>query len=218
MRIDRLLLVAGPSCAGKSTFIEDLSAGRLPRIAGQLELGDPGEWQCVLWRDLPRLEGTRLERVILHYDFLQSWSLRRTPVHAEDGTLRLLAAAAAEIASVTLWASPEVLHRRISQRRATFARSLLAGKPWNSEQLRGMRRDAPRKSLRRVLLAIWRELNRLGVKRRLYGRQRELFTLYDGWIDFCRRSDPARQWLLDTSQRTTELLPLSSWPYLAKGA
>ena len=216
MRIDRLLLVAGPSCAGKSTFIEDLSAGRLPQIAGQLELGNPASWQCVLTRDLPRLEGARLAQVILHYDFLQRWSTGRAPIHAEDGALRALAAAAGEITSVTLWAPPEVLHRRISERRATFVRSLLRGKPWNSERLRGVRQGAGENSLRRALVAIGRELNRLGAKRRLY-RRRELLALYGDWLGFCSRSGPARQWLLDTtrSRGATELLPLSAWPALA---
>jgi hypothetical protein len=213
MRIDRLILVTGPSCAGKTTFIEDLSAGRLPRIAEQLKLGDPSSWQCVLARDLPRLEGSQLAHVILHYDFLQRWSAGRAPVHTEDTALRALAAAVGEMTSVTLWAAPEVLHRRISERRSTFLRSLLSGRPWNSERMRGIRHVAAQKSLRRVLVAIGREINRLGAKRRLY-RRPELFALYDDWLGFCSRSDPARQWLLDTTHGATELLPLSAWPGL----
>lgn len=234
MEIDRLLLIAGPSCSGKSTFIADLGAGRLPRIARQLDLGygtgdgtgELGGWQILLARDLPRLADARLERAILHYDFLQSWSPRRIPIYAEEESLRILGAAA-EITLVTLWAPAGVLEGRIAARRKTFVRSLLSGKPWNSEALQRQSRSLhggedggpPERSLRRALPAIHRELRRLGAKRRLYRRPGALRHLYEEWISFCSQSVPARNWILDTTWDTTrgpaELLPWSSWTHLS---
>jgi hypothetical protein len=232
MEIDRLLLIAGPSCSGKSTFIADLGAGRLPRVARQLDLGagigdgtgELGGWQVLLARDLPRLADARLERVILHYDFLQSWSPRRIPIYAEEGSLRILRAAA-EITLVTLWAPAGVLEGRIAARRKTFVGSLLSGKPWNSETLQNQSRSLddgapPERSLPRALLAIHRELRRLGAKRRLYRRPRALRHLYEEWISFCSQSVSARNWILDTTWDTTrgpaELLPWSSWTHLSR--
>lgn len=207
-RADRLLLVAGPSCSGKSVLIERLQAGELPRIAEQLRLGDPGAWRCVLPGELAALPpGERLERAILHYDFLRSWKGGTTSAYREDEVLRW-AGTAAEVTLVTLRVPPDVLYRRMVERRSAFLAALLRGKPWDSETLRTTRRSSgPAPDRRRSLgktLAIFRELRRLSAKVRSYRQPGELEALYAGWLAFWEPR-PAEHWILDGEALTPAL-------------
>jgi hypothetical protein len=211
--VDHLLLVAGPSCSGKSTLIQQLCAGELPRIAAQLRLGDPAVWSCVLPRDLEALERETLQRMILHYDFLRPWTDGGTPAYEEDEVLRL-AGAAAEVTLVTLWVPPDVLSRRMAERRSAFVSALLRGRPWDSEALRTSGRIVRpsldgRRSLRKAF-AVVRELRRLGTKVRSYRRAGELEAVYEAWIDFWRLR-LAEHWILDGASDPPELLPLAEW-------
>src|SRR4051812_35157386 len=138
MHIDRLLVIAGPSGSGKSHLIQKLRAGELPRVAEALRLGETGSWRTLLVREVPHLDGERLGPAMFHYDLLRPWRPRQAPRFAEDEMLCAVLAAATpyEVTVITLWASPEVLLRRIVERRALFVSSLIAGRPWNSEVLR----------------------------------------------------------------------------------
>jgi hypothetical protein len=211
---DRLLLVAGPSCSGKSTLIQQLCAGELPRVVAQLRLGDPAAWRCVLPQDVAALDGEQMERMILHYDFLRPWTGNGTPAYQEDDVLRL-AGTAAEVTLVTLWVPPDELRRRIVERRSAFAGSLLRGRPWDSETLRTSRRNVgPPPDNRRSLgktLAIVQELRRLHAKVRSYRRPGELESLYEGWIAFWQPPRQAEHWILDSAADPAALVPLAEW-------
>lgn len=212
MSVDRLLLVAGPSCSGKSTLIQRLCAGELPEVAARLRMGDPAAWRCLLPNDLPaipELDGEPLERVILHYDFLRPWAAGQTTDYGAEGPLRL-AASAAEVTLVTLWVPPEELHRRMTERRSAFIAALLRGRPWDSETLRTSRRSSgPPPDRRRSLRKTWaivRELRRLGEKVRSYRRRGQVEALYEGWISFWATRE-TEHWIFDPP----ELLPLAKW-------
>jgi hypothetical protein len=211
---DRLLLVAGPSCSGKSTLIQQLCSGELPQIAAQLRLGDPAAWHCVLPQDVAAIDGTRLPQVILHYDFLRSWTGAGTPAYQEDGVLRV-AGSAAEVRLVTLWVPPDELRRRMVERRSAFTGALLRGRPWDSETLRTSGRNVGpppdrRRSLRKTL-AIVRELRRLHAKVRSYRRPGELEALYEGWIAFWQTPRQVEHWILDGAADPPELVSLMEW-------
>jgi hypothetical protein len=209
---DRLLLVAGPSCSGKSTLIQQLCDGELPQIAMQLRLGDPAAWHCVLPQDVS--PDRKLAQVILHYDFLRPWTGAGTPAYQEDEVLRL-ARSAARMTLVTLWVPPDELRRRMVERRSAFAGALLRGRPWDSETLRTSGRNAGpppdrRRSLRNAL-AIVRELRRLDAKVRSYRRPGELEALYEGWLAFWQPPRQTEHWILDGGADPPELVALAEW-------
>lgn len=212
MSVDRLLLVAGPSCAGKSTLIQRLYSGELPEVAARLRLGDVSAWRCMLLSDLPPAEP--LAQVMLHYDFLRPWT-GGTPDSGAEELLRL-AGSAAEVTLLTLWVPPEELHRRMAGRRSEFVRALLRGRPWNSETLRtSSRRNGPppdrRRSLRKTW-AIFRELWRLSRKVRSYRRGSEVEALYGAWLSFWSKR-PAEHWVLDGSLAPAALVPVEEWQF-----
>lgn len=211
MPIDRLLLVAGPSCAGKSTLIQRLYAGELPEIAARLRLGDVSAWYCALPKDLPAVVDGK---VLLHYDFLRPWTGGQTPDYDAEELLRL-ARTASEVTLLTLWVPPAELHRRMAERRSTFLRALLRGRPWDSETLRASpRRSGPPPDRRRSLRKTWaivRELWRLSEKVRSYRRSSEVQALYDDWLSFWSKS-PAEHWILEGAIET-RLVPAVEWQF-----
>ncbi len=208
MPFDRLLLVAGPSCSGKSTLIQRLYAGELPEMAARLRLGDVSAWRCALPNDLNDLATVAAGKVLLHYDFLRPWTGGQTPDYGAEEPLRL-AGTAAEVTLLTLWVPPAELHRRMAERRSAFVRALLRGRPWNSETLRSSaRRSGPPPDRRRSLRKTWaivRELRRLGEKVRSFRRGSEVEALYDAWLAFWSER-PAEHWVLDGT-----MVPAAEW-------
>ena len=83
-RIGHLVVVTGPTSAGKKTLCRRLIANDLPEIGSRLGVTFGAEWAPYvhanrLWR--PR-EAAR-EKMILHYDFLRPY-LRSAKVHERD--------------------------------------------------------------------------------------------------------------------------------------
>ena len=211
--MERLVVIAGPSCSGKSTMIDRLLSGRLPRLAGGLELGPLETWTSLLPKhvsDPPRADAPK---VLLHYDLLRRWT-RKEPAADYDGDPCLgLLSEAPDLTVVTLWASASVLAARLRQRRSTFHRRLLRGRLWNSEQLHStaVEDDRPAPSWWRTASAVWRELLRLEAKRRLFRSEDPLRDLYESWLRFCVRTGPRANWIIDTHADLERLLPAASY-------
>ena len=110
-RVERMLVVAGPTSAGKSTLIDRLQRGELPELAGALALDKPGEWPMVGASQIQRLDEPRMPRLIFHYDMLYPY-LRSAKTHAREPSLRLLDAAD-EVVSLTIWTPPDTLLRQL---------------------------------------------------------------------------------------------------------
>jgi SAM-dependent methyltransferase len=109
--IGRVLVVAGPTAAGKSTLIGRLCAGALPELAARVALGDPAGWTVIADRAMLRtFAASHVDRLLLHYDFVRPLS-KETP-HDRDPTLDLLGCAD-EIALLTVWTHPARLRRQM---------------------------------------------------------------------------------------------------------
>lgn len=113
-RIGRLAMVAGPTSAGKSTFIRRTLAGELPEVAAKAGLEDVRQWAPALsakhaWQPSEPVR----ERLLLHYDFLRP-HLRSARIHERDEALDMLATAG-RVTVLTLWTPPERLVRQISE-------------------------------------------------------------------------------------------------------
>lgn len=109
-RIGRLVVVAGPSSSGKTTFIERVMSGDAPAIADRIGLGDTASWKLIDANKLFQLTEPAVEKLIFHYDFLRRFA-GAPVVYERDETLELLDTAQ-EVTFLTLWRPPELLHRQ----------------------------------------------------------------------------------------------------------
>jgi len=187
--IKRLILFAGPPCSGKSTVIKKVLLGNLPSLAESLQLGEPSSWKYIQAAKVHELSGSRMDRVILHYDILRQWRLKLdNPSYEDDKPLGLLDAAE-ETTFVTLWTTPALLSRRLKLRETRcFIKTLLS-----------LDFDGTRESIRNC------QVNKL------YVNPPKLFLHYDKWFSFCGSFDAKENWIMDTTKNIPELIPASKW-------
>jgi SAM-dependent methyltransferase len=114
LKVDRLVAVCGPCCAGKSTLVSDLRDNRHPSLSGQLGLGDGSDWTLLFPNELEALPTPNVEKVLFDYDFLRPY-LRGPFKFERDRTLEIFQIAR-EIKTVTLWSEAAELHSRMERR------------------------------------------------------------------------------------------------------
>ena len=112
-RIGKLLIVTGPTSAGKSTLIEMLKNNEAPEVAERVGIGDSSVWASSTSRQLKKLTEPFIEKLIFHYDFLRP-HLRSAKVHKRDEALDILGTAE-HITFLTIWCPPEILRRQLHQ-------------------------------------------------------------------------------------------------------
>ena len=108
---NRLVIIAGTSAVGKSTFLEKMQQGNVPHICDQLDIGFPSSY---LYYDADQLHKVRqayLTRLVLHYDFLYQYSPK-----GGFALLPTLIEKSYSIVVLTLHTSSEVLLKRIRKR------------------------------------------------------------------------------------------------------
>src|SRR5689334_8448651 len=91
MEFDHLVVVAGPTAAGKSTLIRDMLAGALPELEARLGAGHLTGWTCGHAYSDERSLNSAVDHMIVEYDFL--WHDLDGKQPREDRGLFLLAAA-----------------------------------------------------------------------------------------------------------------------------
>jgi 2-polyprenyl-3-methyl-5-hydroxy-6-metoxy-1,4-benzoquinol methylase len=136
-RIDRLVVVAGPTAAGKSTLISRLQREELPELAGSLGIADGADWPHADSKSLAGMTQAHLPRLLFHYDFLRPY-LRSAKVHARDEGLDVLDCADS-VATLTLWVSPERLREQLQ--RGEIAPRSLFGAHWGPKRHRRLARE-----------------------------------------------------------------------------
>ena len=179
-----LIVVAGPSCAGKSHFIEDIKANRFPGIAKQLEIATPSMWQHKeLGRFRPPPESS-INRLILHCAF---WLFG--PAYQEVDGLEVLRHSD-QITFVTLWVHPDSLLQRLKIRRT---RALLGFGKATDFRTRMQR------------------LKQLRLREQVYRNPSALFSHYRDWFNFCARYNARAHWVVDVTRSKPVLFPLTEW-------
>lgn len=113
LRIDRLLVVAGPSASGKSRFIQDLAAGRHPEM--DAVVGSRGEpWLEGLPNHIADLPQPHVTKLAYHYDFMRPYL--RGPFNFERDRATDVMSVAEAVTSVTLVADAKDLADRWNRR------------------------------------------------------------------------------------------------------
>jgi len=121
-RIGHLLVVSGPTSAGKKSLMRELAANRLPALNSRLGVADGGSWGTPL--NAQKIENPMepvRERLILHQDFMRPY-LRSAMVHERDEANDILGTAD-RITFVTVWTPPAQLVKQITDAEIAPARA-----------------------------------------------------------------------------------------------
>ncbi|MGF1631664.1 MAG: class I SAM-dependent methyltransferase [Kiloniellaceae bacterium] len=112
-RIGHLLVVSGPTSAGKKSVMRALIANELPELAQRLGTPDGSVWGKPLnaQKIYQPMEPVQ-ERMILHQDFMRPF-MRSAMVHERDEANEILDTAE-RITFVTIWTAPEQLIKQIT--------------------------------------------------------------------------------------------------------
>ena len=109
--IKQVIIIAGPSCAGKTFLIDKIKQNALPELRNQLGLSDPSSWQYVLAMDLDKVCQSSIDKLVIHYDLFEQQSKEN-----EFNYLNKLISNSDMLTVVSLLAPRSVLMKRIRYR------------------------------------------------------------------------------------------------------
>lgn len=194
-RFGHVIVMAGASCAGKTTLTERLLAGELPALSEAVALVPNGAYHVVHGRDWKRVEASASVNVLVQYDVTA-----RTPFadegHVGDTTLALLNGAE-RLTLLTVWEHPDELRRRLEGRfdaRGGLAYTLLQG-------LR-----------RRGLQPALYSFRRFRQRRRLFVQPDALWSLYERWFASCARMQVSSHWVVRSTNANDPLRLCEPFP------
>ncbi len=117
LQVDQLLIVAGPSCSGKTGLIEGMLLGACGSLCAQLGVTRPASWvYSDAWR-LKEIRSPSLPRLMVHYDLCVHYSQKIGFRH-----IKRLIKNCKQATIVTMCASTETLRRRNNARIFSLAR------------------------------------------------------------------------------------------------
>lgn len=192
--VQRLVLIAAPSCCGKTTFVGQLRRGELETIQKRIRIDDFTSW---LYRDIYlhereilELEKSKRCNLILHYTIPYP-ALKYIFRNGYDKKERLaIIRGANEIVFLTLYASPPTLLRRI-----------------------GLRRQRVVERRRQGLVPIHKYLRTMRTLKRLeniYANPNKLIPMYHNWFIHCSKINFKFHYLVNV-EGSPHLEELSTW-------
>jgi hypothetical protein len=182
IHINRLVVLAGPGCVGKSFLIKRIQERSVPLLSEQLELGDPSLWKYVQANRLHEVSESQIEQLLLHFSLFRQ-------CYEKDKALEILHTSE-EIIFLTLWATPDILLQRLNQRKTRLFLSFF--------KLVGFRSKLQRLRLKRI----WQQW---------YTDLPELFFQYNKWFEFCDKYKKNKHWIVDVTENVPKLVPLTKW-------
>lgn len=190
-RVGQTIIIAGPSCAGKSLLIRKIRQGAYPRLVEQLGIADPLSCLYVMANKLERTPQTIIEQLIVHYDFYRQYS------HGIDFKyLHELIAASDTVTILTLYVPQKVLIERINSRLLRFLNELL------SKLILGRGKKDIFIGLKKTIRT-W--------KKRMFYKYGFSERLYEKWFDFLAENSKIKHWVLNLEKSNIEI------PCLLKG-
>ncbi len=219
--MERLIVVAGPSAAGKTTLVRQLRRGLLPELAVRLDLGDFRRWHYTTGEKGPPPAGER--RVFLDYNASRYY--RQGRPYKEDRCLEMVQQAQ-RVWFVTVWTPPARLGRQYLAdhlRRAHPAGYKLM-KRLGYALPRGMRRHLTARLLDSTLRSPYRA-RLLGAYQEPFARQfadlyadpHQVVRLYRKWFTFCRlHQERTVQSLVVQLYRRLEIQTPQEWEHATR--
>lgn len=180
---NKLIILGGPSCAGKSTLVRKIQKGRCPVLCEQLGVRDPSSWRYYSAKDLKRSGESFDGCMLVHYDtYGLFWEKNQTFYHL-DAFLKK----ANSVTVLTLGVRPKNLVKRNNERIVSFLSSLLKRETYRGASFK----------------QLWDRKNRLFKKRSRYQNSYSLF-LYEKWFDFFNQQLIECHWVLDANDSKVE--------------
>jgi hypothetical protein len=177
-----VVVMAGASCAGKSTLAERLLTGAMPDVASAIGL-ERGEHYHVLYGvDWSPSQTSRWPRTFIQYDITA-----RTPF-ADRGIVRPEALEwlrNQQLVVLTVWEDPAELERRLELR---FEQR--GGLAWTL--LKGLAKRGPRRARY--------SFNRYRQRQRLFRQPDDLWALYQAWFASCARLEGVPHWIVQSTR------------------
>lgn len=132
-KIKNLIIVAGPTASGKSTFCDHFLGGRMIALYEKIGVNPLREnftYMSARVSDNPRTPV--LGHVLYHYDILRPY-MRSARVHSRDEALDILSSAE-NTSVITLWTSPDQLRSQLKKSRRKLFR-------WRTKRERRIEQD-----------------------------------------------------------------------------
>lgn len=173
-----MILVAAPSCAGKSHLMKAMERGERPWLCAQLGMDTEPSWSYLHAAALMENGETPNGALVAHCDLSR----------ADAGGIRFarwkaLIAQARSVSVLTLEVSPEALRRRNAERLRHNLKAMVSRPKW-----RGVR-----------VARVWRQW----MRRREYGDASFVSTLYEDWLGFVAGSSATAHWIVDGDPTVT---------------
>ncbi len=171
LRVNQLIIIGGPSRAGKSFLIENMKQGDCPYLCDQLGIIDPSSWNYLMADSLNKEQRPMIEKLVVHYDFYAQYSKKEGFNYLSE-----LITNSNSVVVLTLFVPPEILIQRNKS------------KLWEALKLPFYLSAYKRKHL----FKLWK-------KQRAYQKGLSVF-LYERWSDFFSRNSVAAHWILDFNE------------------
>jgi len=163
LRINNLIIIGGMSCSGKSFLMNKIQEGHFPLLSEQLGINDPSLWHYIAaCKRFPKLSKSISEKVVIHYDMYNNYSLSNGFKHLEE-----LIASSGNVIVLTLCVSRKMLFRHNTQR---VIQQFLP----NSHE----------KSHKRTLQYRLRKIRLLLMTRHAYKDVSVILNLYEKWFNY----------------------------------
>ena len=224
-QVDNLIVVAGPTLSGKSTFIKQLQNGEWPDVQQRLGIENIVDWQVHSASTVGFSAGETVEKMILHYDITRL--LGKAPQPWRRAAPIAVLRAASKVTVVTIWTESEILLRRHSTwiRLAHMAEAVLDRQPLRlvklaiADAIEGTLLAHVKYAVESLLTQRFRFRIRLAREvlchhelwETLYGDKKALHSLYHDWISFCECQKPVTHWLWKTAGKAQYLEHVSTF-------
>ena len=204
--LDRLIVVAAPSCCGKSTFIDNVKMNRLQSITTALRIDDATSWSFddsffIDTKFLQELEQSPVRKMVLHWTIphptVKLTMRRLLTLNAYDKKKRLkVLQSARDVTILTLYTSQHNLVRRVQFR---------------SERVRQRRSDGT-ESLYKFVRKKWDSWRLV----KFYSNMKNLVPMYERWFRFCQTLNVRASYLVNLEEEPT-LDSITKWPTIRDG-
>lgn len=202
--LDHLVVIAGPSCCGKSTFIRKFMSGELTAISGALNIENITKWtyQDSYYLDaksLGKIERSPVKEIVLHWTIPNptlKLALRRLVLlFAYDKKERMkILKSPKRLTILTLYTSRDSFLDRVEQRRIAvtdqFENKEVSKRTYN----RHMRYAKQRK--------------------RFYSNSTNLIPIYRRWFSMCETLAVDSMYLVNV-ERDPVLVSMEKWPEIS---
>jgi hypothetical protein len=174
LRAKQLIVIAGPSCAGKTFLLQRIRQGQCDSLCRQLGIADPSSCPQFQAAELEDLNEAVFETALVHFDFYSQDILT-----GGYQTLSELLDASDRATILTLFAPSESLVNRNHQRLRKAIGECLTSLLMNPKMLD-----------RRIRLIRW-----LLKRRSFYKDRSALAAMYQKWAEFVDNCDVTHFWL-----------------------